>query len=62
MPDLIDAHWHAMLARPNPVVALSSDIGYLNLLAGAEATATLLRGFTTIRDILGGLHHHYVRV
>jgi hypothetical protein len=51
MPGLIDVHWHAMLARPNPVVALSSDIGYLNLLAGAEATATLLRGFTTIRDI-----------
>ena len=53
MPGLIDAHWHAMLARPNPVVALSSDIGYLNLLAGAEATATLLRGFTTIRDMGG---------
>src|SRR6476646_7636911 len=48
MPGLIDVHWHAMLARPNPVVALSSDIGYLNLLAGAEATATLLRGFTHI--------------
>ena len=31
MPGLIDAHWHAMLARPNPVVALQSDIGYLNL-------------------------------
>jgi imidazolonepropionase-like amidohydrolase len=53
MPGLIDAHWHAMLARPNPVAALSSDIGYLNLLAGAEATATLLRGFTTIRDMGG---------
>ena len=34
-------------------MALSSDIGYLNLLAGAEATATLLRGFTTIRDMGG---------
>ena len=53
MPGLIDVHWHAMLARPNPVAALSSDIGYLNLLAGAEATATLLRGFTTIRDMGG---------
>jgi imidazolonepropionase-like amidohydrolase len=29
------------------------DIGYVNLLAGAEATATLMRGFTTVRD-LGG--------
>ena len=53
MPGFIDAHWHAMLARPNPVEALSSDVGYLNLLAGAEATATLLRGFTTIRDMGG---------
>jgi imidazolonepropionase-like amidohydrolase len=53
MPGLIDAHWHAMLVRPNPVQALSSDIGYLNLLAGAEATATLMRGFTTIRDMGG---------
>jgi len=53
IPGLIDAHWHAMLARPSPAVGLSSDIGYLNLLAGAEATATLLRGFTTIRDMGG---------
>jgi imidazolonepropionase-like amidohydrolase len=54
MPGLIDAHWHAMLVRPNPVQALASDLGYLNLLAGAEATATLMRGFTTIRDMGGG--------
>jgi imidazolonepropionase-like amidohydrolase len=53
MPGLIDVHWHAMLARPNPAMALASDLGYLNLLAGAEATATLLRGFTTIRDMGG---------
>ena len=53
MPGLIDMHWHAMLVRPTPTSALSSDVGYLNLSAGAEATDTLLRGFTTIRD-LGG--------
>jgi imidazolonepropionase-like amidohydrolase len=53
MPGLIDVHWHAMLVRPNPVEAMASDIGYLNLLAGAEATATLMRGFTTIRDMGG---------
>ena len=34
MPGLIDVHWHAMLVRPNPVEAMASDIGYLNLLAG----------------------------
>jgi imidazolonepropionase-like amidohydrolase len=53
MPGLIDMHWHAMLVRPSPIVALTADAGYLNLLAGAEATATLMRGFTTIRDMGG---------
>jgi len=53
MPGLSDMHWHAMLVRPTPAEVLGSDIGYTNLLAGAEATATLMRGFTTIRD-LGG--------
>ena len=53
MPGLIDMHWHAMLARPTLPVLLTADIGYLNLVAGAEATETLMRGFTTVRD-LGG--------
>ncbi|MET0687747.1 MAG: amidohydrolase family protein [Methyloceanibacter sp.] len=53
MPGLIDAHWHAMLVRPTPPEVLANDIGYTNLLAGAEATATLMRGFTTIRDMGG---------
>jgi len=52
-PGLIDMHWHAMLVRPTPAALLTGDIGHLNLLAGAEATATLLRGFTTIRDMGG---------
>jgi len=29
------------------------DVGYNNLLAGDEATATLMRGFTTVRDVGG---------
>ncbi len=53
MPGLIDAHWHAMLVRPTPAEALSWDVGYTNLVAGAEATDTLLRGFTTVRDVGG---------
>jgi imidazolonepropionase-like amidohydrolase len=53
MPGLIDIHWHAMLVRPTPAAALASDTGYTNLIAGAEATDTLMRGFTTVRD-LGG--------
>lgn len=53
MPGLIDAHWHAMLVRPTPAALLADDLGYLNLVAGAEATDTLMRGFTTVRDVGG---------
>lgn len=53
MPGLIDAHWHAMMVRPTPAALLANDVGYSNLLAGAEATATLMRGFTTVRDMGG---------
>ena len=53
MPGLIDMHWHAILVRPTPMAAISGDIGYTNLLAADEATATLMRGFTTIRDMGG---------
>jgi imidazolonepropionase-like amidohydrolase len=50
MPGLIDNHWHAMLVRPTAAAAISGDVGYINLMAGAEATDTLMRGFTTVRD------------
>ena len=53
MPGLIDVHWHAMLVRPTATEALAWDVGYANLVAGAEAQNALLRGFTTVRD-LGG--------
>jgi imidazolonepropionase-like amidohydrolase len=53
MPGLIDAHWHAMLIRPTPAEAIAGDIGFNNLVAGAEATDTLMRGFTTVRDVGG---------
>ena len=53
MPGLIDAHWHALLARPTALQVLTGDVGHINLLAGAEAMATLMRGFTTIRDMGG---------
>src|SRR5215469_1546937 len=53
MPGLIDAHVHAMLIRPTPAQAITGDLGYNNISAGAEATDTLLRGFTTVRDVGG---------
>ena len=53
MPGLIDAHWHAMLAAPSLEVTKAADAGYLNLLAAQEARNTLMRGFTTVRDMGG---------
>ena len=53
MPGLIDAHWHTMFIRGSAVENLNAESGYSNLLAGAEATDTLLRGFTTVRDVGG---------
>ncbi len=53
MPGLIDAHWHAILVRPTAEAALVADPGYTSLQAGAEATDTLMRGFTTVRDMGG---------
>ena len=34
IPGLIDAHWHAMLIRPNPAQAIVGDVGYNNIAAG----------------------------
>jgi imidazolonepropionase-like amidohydrolase len=53
MPGLIDAHWHAMLVRPTPAAVLTDDVGYTTLVAAAEAADTLMRGFTTVRDMGG---------
>ena len=53
MPGLIDVHWHAMLIRADPAQAFTGDVGYNNIAAGVEATDTLMRGFTTIRDVGG---------
>jgi imidazolonepropionase-like amidohydrolase len=53
MPGLIDAHWHAMLIRPSPAEATMGDVGFNNLVAGDEAADTLMRGFTTVRDVGG---------
>jgi imidazolonepropionase-like amidohydrolase len=52
MPGLIDNHWHATMVRVTPAQAFG-DVSYNSLQAGAEATDTLMRGFTTVRD-LGG--------
>src|SRR5262245_58585064 len=52
MPGLIDVHWHAMMIRSTPA-DLFGNVGYVNLLAADEAKDTLMRGFTTVRDVGG---------
>jgi imidazolonepropionase-like amidohydrolase len=53
MPGLIDSHWHAMLAAIPEMVALTADVPYIHLVAAREAERTLMRGFTTVRDVGG---------
>ncbi len=53
MPGLIDAHTHIMFASLPQAAILMSDIGFVNVAAVKEAQNTLMRGFTSIRD-LGG--------
>lgn len=53
MPGLIDAHVHTMMESIPLMAGLTSDIGYVNLVAARAAEKQLLRGFTTVRD-LGG--------
>ena len=53
MPGLIDAHWHAFMVGAPQMLLMTADLSYLHLLAAQQAEATLMRGFTTVRD-LGG--------
>lgn len=53
IPGLIDAHWHATLCNVTLNTAMTAEISYIHMKAAEEAGATLLRGFTTIRDVGG---------
>lgn len=53
MPGLIDAHAHITLAAIPMTVAMTAPSSYVHHVSGREAEATLMRGFTTIRDVGG---------
>lgn len=53
IPGLIDSHWHTTLAAVSQIAAMTQDIGFVHLMAGKEAGDTLMRGFTTVRDVGG---------
>lgn len=53
MPGLIDVHTHMMFATLPQIALLTTELGFVNIAAAKGATETLMRGFTTVRD-LGG--------
>jgi imidazolonepropionase-like amidohydrolase len=53
MPGLIDAHVHILFQGVPLGVVMQGDTALINFMAADEAKRTLLRGFTTVRD-LGG--------
>ncbi|MCB9911391.1 MAG: amidohydrolase family protein [Verrucomicrobiales bacterium] len=55
MPGLIDAHWHTMFNFSPISKTLGSDFGYLSIAAADASRNTLMRGFTTVRDVGGSV-------
>lgn len=53
MPGLIDMHTHLAFAGISQVTALTADAGLVTIAAAVGAEQSLLRGFTSVRD-LGG--------
>lgn len=53
MPGLIDAHWHSAFAANPLLMSLTGDFGRNTIRAGRQAEATLMRGFTSVRDMGG---------
>jgi len=53
MPGLIDAHWHAMMVAIALKDGLAAHQGYVNIVAAKAAEDTLMRGFTSVRDLAG---------
>ena len=53
IPGLIDAHWHAVFTTISAETLEFGEIGYVFARAVVSARETLLRGFTTVRDVGG---------
>jgi len=53
MPGLIDAHWHNMYVGMPLQALMSGDMVEVAARAVPKAEATLMRGFTTVRDMGG---------
>jgi len=53
MPGLIEPHWHSFMAATAMPLLTTANPSYLHLLAARQAEETLMRGFTTVRDMGG---------
>lgn len=53
MPGLIDNHWHTVFNFWPVSKLLNTDLAHLGINAGHHSGKTLLRGFTTVRDVGG---------
>lgn len=53
MPGLTDAHWHMTMATNTMADLEAADTGLMYANTVAEAQRTVLRGFTTVRDMAG---------
>ena len=53
MPGLTDCHWHTMQSNTTNPDFLTNDLDYIALEAAIGAEKTLMRGFTTLRDMGG---------
>ncbi|SDI88673.1 metal-dependent hydrolase family protein [Alloyangia pacifica] len=53
IPGLIDAHWHVLFNSIPQAELFQSDFAHMVIMGTKSAEATLLRGFTTVRDVGG---------
>lgn len=53
MPGMVDSHWHSLLCAIPMQTAMTAQVPYVHLVAAHESEKTLMRGFTTVRDVGG---------
>ncbi len=53
MPGLIDAHWHTYYAYGPQSILFTGDMSEVAIIGFLGAEKTLMRGFTTVRDVGG---------
>lgn len=53
MPGLIDTHVHLMIDLPPDAILRSMDLVYMSIRGSVAARKTLMRGFTSVRDMSG---------